>query len=460
LLVLTPLSLRAAATITIVNADAAGVGFNDATAVAPVGGNPGITLGQQRLNAFQAAAAKWGATLSSAVNIRISARWTALTCTATGAVLGSAGPTEVFRDFPGAPVAGHWYPKALTNKIFGADADPATPDINANFNINLGQPGCLTGIFFYLGLDNNHGNNIDLVTVLTHEFAHGLGFATFTNGSTGAQLGGFPSIWDDFLLDTGAGLTWTNMTNAQRATSALNEGKLVWNGPNVATNVPIVLQKGAPELRVTSPSSVSGSYLVGLASFGPPLSSPGVTAEVMPVVDTAPNLGLACTALSAANAAAVNGKIAVVDRGTCSFNVKVKNAQDAGALAVIVVNNAAGTPPPGMGGTDPTVTIPSVMVAQSDGNILKTAFATRSRTHSGMLATVGINLALYMGADSAARAWMFAPNPFQGGSSVSHWDISAFPNQLMEPAINGDLTHEVTPPADLTFMLLKDIGWN
>jgi hypothetical protein len=30
----------------------------------------------------------------------------------------------------------------------------------------------------------------------------------------------------------------------------------------------------------------------------------------------------------------------------------------------------------------------------------------------------------------------------------------------MEPAINGDLTHEVTPPFDLTFMLLKDIGWN
>ena len=77
-----------------------------------------------------------------------------------------------------------------------------------------------------------------------------------------------------------------------------------------------------------------------------------------------------------------------------------------------------------------------------------------------MFATVGINLALYTGADSSARAWMFAPNPFQGGSSVSHWDTSAFPNQLMEPAINGDLTHEVTPPADLTFMLLKDIGWN
>jgi hypothetical protein len=30
----------------------------------------------------------------------------------------------------------------------------------------------------------------------------------------------------------------------------------------------------------------------------------------------------------------------------------------------------------------------------------------------------------------------------------------------MEPAINGDLTHEVTVPKDLTFELLKDIGWN
>jgi hypothetical protein len=77
-----------------------------------------------------------------------------------------------------------------------------------------------------------------------------------------------------------------------------------------------------------------------------------------------------------------------------------------------------------------------------------------------MFANLGLNLSLYAGADAAARAWMYAPNPFQSGSSVSHWDISAFPNQLMEPAINADLTHEVTVPHDLTFSLLKDIGWN
>jgi hypothetical protein len=42
---------------------------------------------------------------------------------------------------------------------------------------------------------------------------------------------------------------------------------------------------------------------------------------------------------------------------------------------------------------------------------------------------------------------------------VSHWDTIAFPNLLMEPAINADLTHSVIPPQDLTFGQLQDIGW-
>lgn len=453
----------AAATITIVNADPAGVGFNDTTVVAPVGGNAGTTLGQQRLIAFQAAANKWGATITSAITIRIQAQWTALTCTATSAVLGSAGATEVFRDFTGAPVAGHWYGKALANKLNGADLDPPTADINANFNVNLGQAGCLTGTFFYLGLDNVHASNIDLVTVLTHEFGHGLGFQTFTSGSTGAQLAGFPSIWDDFLFDTTTSLTWTAMTAAQRVTSALNTQKLVWTGANTVAAVPGVLQLGLPLLGVSAPAPVAANYIVGTAAFGPAVSSPGVTGEVAQVLDTAGNLGLACTAFSALNAASVLGKIALVDRGTCSFKTKTLNAQLAGATAVVIANNAAGSPPPGLG-DDATIvtpiTIPTVSITQADGVTLKGSLATRSRMHSGMTANVGLNLAFRAGADSSNRPFMYAPNPFQSGSSVSHWDTSAFPNQLMEPAINADLTHEVTPPNDLTFPLLKDTGWN
>ena len=448
-----------AATITIVNGDPANVGFNDPTAVAPVGGNAGTTLGAQRLNAFQAAGAKWGATLSSAVTIRVLATWEALTCTATSAVLGAAGATEVFRDFPGAPRTGAWFGKAQTARLLGVDPDPATADIRARFNVNLGSPTCLAGIPFYLGLDNNHGTAVDLVTVLTHEFGHGLGFQTFTNGSTGAFLSGFPSAWDFFLTDSTTAKTWAEMSNAERAASALKNGKLVWGGPIVTAAVPSVLQQGTPLFTVSMPASVAGGYAVGTASFGPALSSPGVTGEVMPVVDTAPNLGLACNPLSALNTLAVNGKIAVVDRGVCGFVVKVKNAQLAGAVGVIVVDNVAGAPPPGLGGADDTITIPAVRISLSDGNSLKAALAFRSRTRSGVFGNLGINLAVRAGADTSGRALMFAPNPFQSGSSVSHYDVSAIPNQLMEPAINGDLTHEVTPPNDLTYPLLLDIGW-
>ena len=76
-----------------------------------------------------------------------------------------------------------------------------------------------------------------------------------------------------------------------------------------------------------------------------------------------PSTSDACTALTGFVSP---GSIVLVDRGTCNFTVKVKNAQDAGASAVIVVNNFPG-PPNGMTGTDPTIVIPSVMVSQELG---------------------------------------------------------------------------------------------
>src|SRR5215510_2325609 len=106
-----------AATFVIDNADGAGVGFNDPTPVAPVGGNTGTTLGAQRLIAFQRAADIWGGRISSPVTIRVLAHFSALSCSATSAVLGSAGPASAFRDFTGAPVAGTWFVVALANAL-------------------------------------------------------------------------------------------------------------------------------------------------------------------------------------------------------------------------------------------------------------------------------------------------------------------------------------------------------
>ena len=68
-------SAAAAATISVINDDGAGEGFNDPTAVAPVGGNPGATLGAQRLNAFEFAADLWADLITSDVEIRVAAEF-------------------------------------------------------------------------------------------------------------------------------------------------------------------------------------------------------------------------------------------------------------------------------------------------------------------------------------------------------------------------------------------------
>jgi hypothetical protein len=376
----------------------------------------------------------------------------ALYCSATSVVFGNGSTTEVWTS-PSYPKPDTWYPKALANKLSGVDLDPAFADIRATFNSNLGQTGCLEGTFFYLGLDNNHGSDIDLVTHALHYFARGLGFMTTTNLTTGAYIGGLPNVYDHFVLDLTTNKTWSDMTAAERVASAINARKVVWTGPNVTANVPTVLTAGTPQLTITSPSSIAGGYMVGTASFGPPLSSPGVTGEVMPIT------GLACDPLSGANALAANGKIVLIDRGTCTFVLKVKNAQNAGAIGVIIGDNVAGSPPGGMGGTDPTITIPSVRITLADSNKLKDALKYRSRTHSGVFATIGENMALLSGADPLGRMLLFTPNPLQSGSSVVSWDTSASPSLLMEPNINSDLTHSVQAPNDLTLYLLQDIGW-
>jgi subtilisin family serine protease len=76
----------------------------------------------------------------------------------------------------------------------------------------------------------------------------------------------------------------------------------------------------------------------------------------------------ACEALK--NGDALEGNIALIDRGVCFFLDKIQRARDAGALAVIVVNNEGG-PPIAMGSTGDTVDIPAVMISLRGGNNLK-----------------------------------------------------------------------------------------
>jgi hypothetical protein len=484
LLILPATPAFANATMVIVNDNAPGVGFNDPTPVAPVGGNPGTTLGQQRLNAFQFAADVWGATLDSNVQIDILASFVPLSCNATGATLGSAGTIFIFANdppngpFPGSEFPNTWTGQALANKRSGTQLNPqpiclsnglncttnadcpgstcTNDDIRARFNVNLGNPGCLTGIPWYLGFDNNHGPNaIDLVTVLLHEFGHGLGFQQFATLSNGAQISGLTDVYGRKLFDTTTGKTWNQMTNAERAASALNSRHVVWDGGTVTSQVPGVLGFGLPNMRVNSPGAIAGNYAVGVAQFGAPLTSGGVTGNVVQALDpaipvTSPTTFDACSPLT--NAAAVAGNIALVDRGTCGFIVKEANAQAAGAIAMIVADNVAGSPPADLGGVDPTLVIPAVRISLADGNTLK------ANLGAGVNVTLLVDLTVRAGADASGRAQLYAPNPVIAGSSISHWDTIASPNQLMEPNINNDLTHNVSG-VDLTLALLRDVGW-
>lgn len=438
------------------------VGYNDPTPVSPVGGNPATTLGEQRRFATQHAANLWAATLTSDATIRINAQFTAQSCTETSATLGSAGPIGNFRNFPEASFQDTWYPSALRNKLVGSEASPGAAQLQINFNVNLGTPGCLSASPWYFGIDNNPpAGAINLVVVLLHEFGHGLGFTVGpTNGSSGARNSGSPSIWERFMTDNATGKTWFEMTNAERAASAIGIDRLVWSGTNVTQAVPSVLRQGLASVSVSGPAvRVPVNFAAGEASFGKAITASPVVGEVAPVVDQANGTGLACGALSIGNALAVQGRIALVDRGTCGFNIKAANVQAAGAIGMILVDNVTAANPPALGGSNAAVTIPTASVRLADGSTIKTLLQRRSRTSTGVFASLGLTGTQYAGADTLGRIKLFTPNPFQGGSSVSHYDTTAVRNQLMEPAISGDLTQSVLPPQDLTFRLFQDIGW-
>lgn len=437
-----------AATIVIQNNNAPGVGFNDPTPRAPVGGNPGTTLGAQRLAVFQRAADIWGGILPSNVTITVAATFEPLTCTTSSAVLGSAGALQAFANFPGA-IPGYWYGEAPGNKLFGANLDPSTPEIQARFNLNI-DAGCFgPGLVWYYGFDGNEGTNIELLPVVLHEIGHGLGFQTFTSGSTGNYLGTptqpMPTIFDRFLLDKISNLHWDANTPAQRVASAVSVNQLVWDGASADKFAAGFL--GTPRLLVNSPGGIAGNYTAQIATFGARLTQAGVTGNVVLVTDAVAPVNDGCDPIT--NAAAIAGNIALIDRGICGFTLKCAAAQAAGAIGVIIANNvAAGLP--GMGGTDPTITIPCIGISQADGNTIKANLA------GGVNVTIGLNPATPLpGADAAGRVLMYAPSTFAGGSSVSHFDVTATPNVLMEPAINVSLHDDL----DITPFAFEDIGW-
>lgn len=117
---------------------------------------------------------------------------------------------------------------------------------------------------------------------------------------------------------------------------------------------------------IDAPSPAAGTYGASDAAFGPALTPAGVPGQVVLADDGSGTTSDGCEPFVAFPA----GAIALVDRGQCTFTVKAANAQAAGAVALIVANNLAGQAFT-LGGSDPSIVIPAVMITLADGATIR-----------------------------------------------------------------------------------------
>ncbi|HZA49400.1 MAG TPA: M4 family metallopeptidase, partial [Myxococcaceae bacterium] len=235
--------------------------------------------------------------------------------------------------------------------------------------------------------------------VVAHEWGHA--YTEYTHNLIYA--------WQPGALNEAYSDIWGEVVDRINARDLLPRDGLSRSATECSTNTPPVAT-----LRINSPTAIAGDYPAQSASFGPPLSQTGVTGSVVAALDAADAAGPStfdgCSAFS--NAADVSGKIALVNRGSCFFTVKVANAQSAGAIAVIVANNGPSGMAP-MGGADPAVTIPSVGSMQADGNRIRTALEQ---------GPVEVTLLARKGTDPSVR-WLMGEDTTAPGLTVALRDM-------------------------------------
>lgn len=159
---------------------------------------------------------------------------------------------------------------------------------------------------------------------------------------------------------------------ASLATPNLNNANFSTPGDGSAPRMQMYLwNSNPPKMLINSGTLTGTNYAVSDNAFNPghvniPVAPASLTNDLVLYQDATPDITDACELPT--NAAALNGKIAVIRRGTCAFVAKVKNAQNAGAIGAIIINNVPGGI--SMGGADGTITIPAISMSLEDGEAL------------------------------------------------------------------------------------------
>lgn len=154
----------------------------------------------------------------------------------------------------------------------------------------------------------------------------------------------------------------------------LNNANFSTSDDGIRPRMQMFLWDNAPPIRpitIASPQVLAGTYSARQNAFNPgrvdlPVAPAFLQSDLVLYLDNSGAGSLGCSAPS--NAAAMNGKIVILYRGSCNFVVKVKSAQDAGAIAVIVVNNTTGEV--SMSGDDASITIPAISITKALGDTI------------------------------------------------------------------------------------------
>ena len=466
----TSLTLAAALAATPVSAqvfeviydDGANFGFNATRSVSPVPGNPATTLGGQRRAVMEAAADIWASRLDSAATIRINARFEDLGC-GERTTLGLGGPTWLSRDGD-LPKPDTIYPGTMVAAITGEAFDQVAADINNRFNSRLDDGDCIDDVSgFWYGLDpqvNPPAGTFSFLELALHEIGHGLGFINIVNDDYEFRLLGgrrSPDIMSRFIFDTARNQTWDQLTAAERATSAVAGASLTFSGER--TNVRAAERLLPPgQIRVSAPVSNLRQFPAFFHGFPPFLPLEGISAPMRlpdsdnpgPTISTW-DRNLACGPIQ--NPEIIQGNIALVYRGECTFSEKIQNVANAGAVGIIIVDNR-------QGGEDGAITrdrfmaldgrpsIPVYSVSRANGILL------RGGLGGGRIYTLGYERVDPPGTNRGlVNLYSDADNE---GSSVSHFSNRMVPQSLMNPSLTN-----VAFGGDTDFVpeFFLDLGW-
>jgi Zn-dependent metalloprotease len=232
------------------------------------------------------------------------------------------------------------------SKMITVNNDPTIDCPNANWN----------------GVTTNYCSGVTGDDTVAHEWAHA--YTESTSGliyqwQAGAMNEAYSDIWGetvDMLND--------RMNEVGEENSP---GGSVLRTPGTCSDY----TRSMTDMTITAPASVAGPCVSVPASFGPVITQTGVDATAVVGTDAANTAGPTttdgCSPLT--NAGAVAGKWVYVDRGTCPFTTKIANAEDAGAIGIVVGNTPSGA----LGSIAGESDLYGVMVSNEDGAKFKSA---------------------------------------------------------------------------------------